>query len=154
MKLVGIVVASMLTVPAMAQTSGKAEVFSSQNIRTQLAGLAEKAKQSGSSGSTLGDYTSHALKLSSRTLSGGAEVHAHFDDVIVVTEGSATLITGGTVVAPQTGADGETKGTSIKNGSTQSIAVGDIIHIPAGTPHQMLINPGVLFSAFVVKVKE
>jgi len=153
-RLIAIVIAAMVVAPAMAQTSGKAEIFSSQAIRTQLAGLAEKAKQSGSSGSTLGDYTSHALKLSSRTASGGAEVHAHFDDVIVVTEGSATLITGGTVVAPQTGADGETKGTSIQNGSSQKISVGDIIHIPAGTPHQMLINSGVLFSAFVVKVKE
>jgi uncharacterized RmlC-like cupin family protein len=73
---------------------------------------------------------------------------------MIVTQGSATLITGGTLVDPLTGSDGESKGTSILNGVTQTIAVGDIVHVPAGTPHQLLIAKGVLFSAFVVKIHE
>jgi quercetin dioxygenase-like cupin family protein len=36
---------------------------------------------------------------------------------------------------------------------TQTVSVGDIIHVPAGTPHQLLIAKGVLFSAFVVKIR-
>ena len=83
---------------AHAQSSAKkADYFSAQDIQKQLADLAPKAQSSGSSGSTLGDYTSHQMKLSVRTASGGAEIHAHYDDVFVVTQGQATLITGGTV---------------------------------------------------------
>jgi mannose-6-phosphate isomerase-like protein (cupin superfamily) len=143
----------LLCLPALGQ-NGKAEYFSNKDIQTQLSDLAQKAKTAGSSGSTLGDYGSHALKLSARTSSGGAEVHAHFDDVLVITQGQPTLITGGTVIDPKTDNDGETKGVSIRDGKSQTISAGDIIHIPAGTPHQMMIAPGTLFSTFVVKVKE
>jgi quercetin dioxygenase-like cupin family protein len=31
---------------------------------------------------------------------------------------------------------------------------GDILHIPAGTPHQLIISKGGFFTAFVVKVRE
>ena len=132
----------------------KADYFSARDIQKQLADLAPKAQSSGSSGSTLGDYTSHQLKLSVRTASGGAEIHAHYDDVFVVTQGQAILTTGGTVENAKTGNDGETQGTAIQNGSTQVISTGDVVHIPAGTPHQLKISPGTLFSTIVVKVRE
>jgi quercetin dioxygenase-like cupin family protein len=135
-------------------TSKKADYFSAQDIQKQLADLAPKAQSSGSSGSTLGDNTSYQLKLSVRTSSGGAEIHAHYDDVFVVTQGQATLITGGTVENLKTGDDGEAKGTSIHDGNTQLISVGDVVHIPAGTPHQLKIAQGTLFSTIVVKVRE
>lgn len=151
--LLSMIIFPLLCFPAFGQ-SGKVDYFSSQDLQAQLTALGQKAKASGSSGATLGDYSSHALKLSVRTSSGGAEVHAHFDDVIVVTQGQATLVTGGTVIAPQTDADGETKGSSIRDGKSQLISTGDIVHIPAGTPHQMAIAPGALFSCFVVKIKE
>ena len=154
-QLLAICALPLLAIAAYAQNDAKkAEYFSAQDIQKQLADLAPQAKSSGSSGSTFGDYTSHQLKLSVRTSSGGAEIHAHYDDVFVVTQGQATLITGGTVVDPKTDADGETKGPSIHDGNTQVISVGDVVHIPAGTPHQLKIAPGTLFSTIVVKVKE
>ena len=154
-QLLAICALPLLAIAAYAQNNAKkAEYFSAQDIQKQLADLAPQAKSSGSSGSTLGDYTSHQIKLSVRTSSGGAEVHAHYDDVFFVTQGQATLTTGGTVVDPKTDADGETKGPSIQDGKTQVISVGDVVHIPAGTPHQLKIAPGTLFSTIVVKVKE
>jgi len=154
MKLIPIVAVVALAIPSVAQTGSKAEVFSGKDISAQLATLAQVSKASGSSGATLGDYSSHAIKLSVRTASGGAEIHAHYDDIFVVTEGKATLITGGTVMNAQTGNDGETKGSSIQDGKSQSITKSDIVHIPAGTPHQLIIGPGDVFSTIVVKVKE
>ena len=74
--------------PLAAQTTGKAEVFSAKDIKAQLASLAPQAKASGDSSSVLGDYKTHSLRLSARTTSGGGEVHQHFDDVMVVTEGN------------------------------------------------------------------
>lgn len=154
MKLIPIFAVAALAIPSFAQTGGKAQVFSGKDISTQLATLGQTSKASGSSGATLGDYTSHAIKLSVRTASGGAEIHAHYDDIFVVTEGKATLITGGTVMNAQTGNDGETKGSSLQDGQSQTITKNDIVHIPAGTPHQLIIAPGDVFSTIVVKVKE
>jgi mannose-6-phosphate isomerase-like protein (cupin superfamily) len=130
------------------------DYFSAQEIQKQLAALGAKAQSSGSSGSTLGDYTSHQLKLSVRTSSGGAEIHAHYVDVFFVTQGKATLITGGTVLSPETGKDGETKGTGISGGNTRIISVGDVVHIPAGTPHQLKVAQGTLYSSIVIKIRE
>jgi mannose-6-phosphate isomerase-like protein (cupin superfamily) len=137
-----------------AQSSAKVEVFPVAQINGQFAQLAQQAKANGSSGSTLGDYGSHALKLNERTASGGAEIHAHFDDVILVTEGTATLITGGEVIDPHAGNNGETTGSGIRKGTAQPISAGDLVHIPAGTPHQLLIAPGTSYSALVIKVRE
>lgn len=139
---------------ATAQAQKGAEVFSHAEIQQQVDQLLPASQKKGSSGSTLGDYGTHSLKLSLRSKSGGAEVHAHFDDVMVVLAGSATLVTGGSVVNAKTDAHGETKGTGIVNGVKRMVAKGDIIHVPAGTPHQLILAPNGQFDAFVVKVRE
>ncbi|HEY6490924.1 MAG: hypothetical protein WCC26_13855 [Terracidiphilus sp.] len=139
---------------ASAQSAGKSEVFSSQQIRDHLSSLAAQAQAAGSSGLTLADYGSHKLQISVRTASGGAEIHAHFDDVMIVQQGTATLITGGSVIDPKASADGETKGTGIQGGTTRTIGPGDIVTVNAGIPHQLLIPQGTTYSALVIKVKE
>jgi mannose-6-phosphate isomerase-like protein (cupin superfamily) len=154
MKLSFAVALAAFSIPCFAQSPDKAEIFSSNQLRDQLAQLAQQAKSAGSSGFKLGEYGTHTLMLSERTTSGGAEIHAHFDDVMLVMDGKATLITGGEVLDSHVGANGETTGTKIRNGAAQTIAAGDVIHIPAGTPHQLLIAPGVTYSAVVIKVKE
>ena len=154
MKLALAAMIAVLSIAGYAQSPQPVQVFSSAQIHDRLAQLAKEAKSSGSSGSTLGDYGTHAIKLSERTTSGGAEIHAHFDDIIYVTEGKATLITGGEVIEPHSGDNGETTGTGIRNGESHAIAVGDVIHIPAGTPHQTVLAPGTLYSVIVIKVKE
>jgi mannose-6-phosphate isomerase-like protein (cupin superfamily) len=143
----------VFSIPCFAQSPGKAEVFSSAQIRSQLDQLAQQADAKGGGTSVLADYGALAIKLSERNASGGAEIHAHFDDVMLVTEGKATLVTGGDLIDAHTVSDGETAGSGIRNGTTQSVATGDIIHVPAGTPHQILIAPGTTYSAVVIKVK-
>jgi mannose-6-phosphate isomerase-like protein (cupin superfamily) len=154
MKLTIAIVLTAFSIPCLAQSIGKVEVFTAAQLHGRLMQLAQQAKANGSSGYTLGDYGSHALMLSDRTASGGAEIHAHFDDVMVVMDGKATLVTGGEVIDARPGSNGETKGSGIRNGFVQSVAVGDVVHIPAGTPHQLLIAPGTRYSALVIKVKE
>lgn len=149
-----ILVAFALCMPAFAQSSGKSDVFSSQQIGAQLEQLVPKAKDKGSSGLTLADYGSHRVQLSVRTASGGAEIHAHFDDVMIVEQGSATLITGGSVVNPKTSQDGETQGMAIQGGKSQTISKGDIVTVNAGIPHQLLVPAGTTYSAVVIKVRE
>lgn len=140
-------------VPAAAQTTG-AKVFRQQDVQRELQVLDAAAEAKGSGGTTLGNYGSHKLMLSVRSSTGEAEVHAHFDDIMVVMGGSATLITGGHLIAPHTKADGESKGSGIRGGVKEEVATGDIIHVPAGTPHQLIIPKGTIFRVFVVKVRE
>jgi mannose-6-phosphate isomerase-like protein (cupin superfamily) len=154
MRLTLIVIMAVLAIPCCAQAQSKIEVFSGQSVTSQLTALVQAAKGSGGSGATLGDYKSHAIKLSVRTASGGAEIHAHYDDIFLVTDGKADLVTGGNVANAKTDSDGETKGSGIQNGEFQTIAKGDVVHIPAGTPHQLILAPGSIYSSIVIKVRE
>jgi mannose-6-phosphate isomerase-like protein (cupin superfamily) len=129
-------------------------VLLQKDVKARLDALVPAAQATGSSGATLVDYGSYKLQLSVRTASGGAEVHAHWDDVMVVEAGSATLVTGGTVVDGSTDANGETHGQKIDGGQTQALAAGDMVTIRAGTPHQILLEPGTVYEAMVVKVHE
>ncbi|MGH9524559.1 MAG: hypothetical protein ACRD3E_18720 [Terriglobales bacterium] len=145
----------MFAASAFAQAN-PTKYYSSAELKKRFDTLAAqaKAKNSGSSGSDLDSSGNGALKLSYRRETGGAEVHQHFDDVMVVEGGSATLVTGGSLVDPKTEPNGEMKGKSIEGGTRQVLSTGDIIHIPAGTPHQLLLDRGTDFRAFVVKVHE
>lgn len=131
-----------------------AVVFPVGDMRAQLASYIAEAKAKGSAGTTLEDFGSYKLELSVRARSGGAEVHAHWDDVMIVEQGSAELITGGRVIGGRTGADGETHGIRIEGGQRQGVAAGDVITVKAGTPHQLLLAPGAVYSAFVIKIHE
>jgi len=143
-----------LCLPARAQSAGKADLFNAAQIRSQLTALAAQAAATGSGGSTLADYGSHKVQLSVRITSGGAEIHAHFDDVMIVQQGAATLITGGSIPDAKTNPDGETKGTSIQGGQSRTISVGDVVTVNAGVPHQILVQAGATYSALVIKVRE
>jgi mannose-6-phosphate isomerase-like protein (cupin superfamily) len=143
-----------LSIQAFAQSGGKAELFSAAQIRERVAALTPQAAASGSAGQMLADYGNHRVQISVRTTSGGAEVHAHFDDVMIVQQGSATLVTGGTIIDPKSTPDGETKGTGIQGGKSQTISPGDLVTVNAGVPHQLLVSPGTTYSAVVIKVRE
>ncbi|MBT9329880.1 hypothetical protein [Paracidobacterium acidisoli] len=143
-----------LALPGSAQTSTQPQVFTSHDMNQQLTGLVAKAKAAGISGTILGDYGTHIVQLSVRTKDGQVEIHAHYSDVMIVTEGHATLITGGTVVDPHPGANGETRGKSITGGKSQVVHVGDILQIPAGVPHQLLVPAGTTYTSIVIKVRQ
>jgi mannose-6-phosphate isomerase-like protein (cupin superfamily) len=71
--------------------------------------------------------------------------------VIYVLEGEATLVTGGTVVEPSRTAPAEIRGKEIVGGQERRIARGDVIIVPAGTPHWFKLVPGTI-QYYVVKV--
>jgi quercetin dioxygenase-like cupin family protein len=73
---------------------------------------------------------------------------------MTVETGSATLITGGTVIDGKTETDGETHGVKIDGGSSREIHPGDVLTIRAGTPHQLILKPGMVYGAVVVKIHE
>jgi mannose-6-phosphate isomerase-like protein (cupin superfamily) len=78
------------------------------------------------------EYKVHASR---RETPGQAEVHTKDTDIIYVLQGGATFVTGGTVVDGKTTAPEEIRGREITGGETRQIAKGDVVIVPAGTPH-------------------
>jgi len=95
--------------------------------------------------------TSYKIQAGRRVMGGQVEVHDHDTDVLWVTEGSATLVTGGTAIGMKTTAPGESRGEKIEGGVTRHVTKGDIIVIPEGIPHWFTQVDGT-FLYFVLKV--
>src|SRR5713226_7623425 len=96
----------------------------------------EKVAESFAKGAVLfDDSDKYMVHTSRRDKPGVAEVHIKDADIIYMQEGSATFVTGGTVVDPKPIAPAEIRGNEITGGETQTITKGDVIIVPAGTPH-------------------
>ncbi len=132
-----------------------ADVWTQSALLAKARLLAAEAKQhNGSASIKLTSYPGHFTMLAYRRQSGGAEVHEHFADIFVIEKGSATLYTGGTVVEQRTTAPGEMVGSSLEGATSQDLHAGDVVHIPAGTPHRLVLPKGGTLTYFVIKVKE
>src|SRR6266446_2058469 len=88
---------------------------------------------------------------SHRDKGGQVEVHEKETDVIHVIDGEATFVTGGSMVGGKTTKPGQSMGTDIKGGQTHHLTKGDVIVVPAGTPHWFKEVPHSV-SYYVVKV--
>ena len=95
--------------------------------------------------------TSYKIQAGRRLVGGKPEVHEHDTDILWVTEGSATFVTGGKVINQTTKSPGEFGGDSIEGGVTRKVTKGDIIVVPQGIPHWFKEVEGT-FLYFVVKV--
>jgi mannose-6-phosphate isomerase-like protein (cupin superfamily) len=107
----------------------------------------------GSASTKLDEYPNHYTMIALREKDGGAEIHEEFADIFVILKGQATLMTGGTVVDAKTVKPGEITGAKLTGGSATELSEGDVVHIPARLPHQMLLSKGGEL-VYVIKVKE
>ncbi len=119
----------------------------------QLIARAQKNTK-GSGNSTLVTYPNCDLQFNVKTKSGIAEMHAHSSDLIIVTDGEATIVTGGTISDSTLESPGETRGQTISGGHEQKVQKGDVLYIPANTPHQIMIAPGITISFLNAKVAQ
>lgn len=91
--------------------------------------------------------------LGRRDTSGVNERHEDFTDIFVVQRGRARLVYGGRAEGERTTSRGEWRGGTIRGGTESELRAGDIVVIPAGIPHQLLLAPGESFYYFVFKVQ-
>ena len=75
------------------------------------------------------------IVLAQRRTSGEVEVHAKTNHVFIIVEGEATFVTGGTLVGAKQTAPDQTRAASVEGGETHHLTKGDVITIPAKTPH-------------------
>jgi mannose-6-phosphate isomerase-like protein (cupin superfamily) len=94
------------------------------------------------------DYTLGGVR---RAKAGQVEVHDKETDLIYITDGEATFVTGGTMAGGKESKPGQWLGDSIQGGESHHVMKGDVIVVPAGTPHWFKEVPSAV-SYMLVKV--
>lgn len=99
-----------------------------------------------------GKGTNYQVITGRRAGPGSCEVHTFDTDVIYVLKGEAIFVTGGKALDSKETAPGEFRGRSIEGGTDRKLAKGDVIIVPAGTPHWFKEVKG-QFHYFLIKVR-
>src|SRR4051794_39591173 len=103
-------------------------------------------------GGLLLEDDAYKLDAGRRVAPGEVEFHERDVDVMHVVSGTATVLTGGTMVDPREVAPGELRAPAVQGGTPHELHEGDVLAIPNGVPHQFtaVSDP---FLYFVVKVE-
>ena len=84
-------------------------------------------------GSIINDHG--LIVLAQRRGMGEVEVHEKTNHVFIIVEGEATFVVGGTLVDARQTAPDQRRASSVQGGQTYHLTKGDVITIPAKTPH-------------------
>jgi len=146
-----LLLALTFALPAGSEPAGF-ELWTASHLKTLESKLSAGLNAQEFAVQSLGTFGNHSFMLAHREGNGQAELHETQNDVFFVQSGRAMLVVGGTVVEPKTVAPHETRGSSINGGEQKALGPGDVVHIPAGVPHQLLVDAGNQFTYFVVKI--
>jgi len=91
--------------------------------------------------------------LAQRREAGLVEYHDHTNHVFVMVEGEATLVVGGTMVDPKRTAPDQMRAPSLEGGTTYHLSKGDVITIPAKTPHWFKEVPTKTVAYYAVNIE-
>ena len=93
------------------------------------------------------------ILLAQRRGAGEVEVHEKTNHVFIIVECEATFVTGGTLVdARQTGPD-QRRAPSVQGGQIHHLTKGDVITIPAKTPHWFKEVPTQTIAYYAVNIE-
>jgi mannose-6-phosphate isomerase-like protein (cupin superfamily) len=116
----------LLTMAVAAAASGvpaKVHYVSSQRVAETMA----------KGGQIIGDEG--FVVLANRRGAAEAELHDATNHVFIIVEGEATFVTGGKLVEPRETGRGQVRAKAIEGGEAHELRKGDVITIPAKTPH-------------------
>ena len=91
--------------------------------------------------------------LAQRRQAGEVEYHDRTNHVFVMVEGEATLVVGGTMVNPRRTAPDQMRAPSAEGGTTYHMTKGDVITIPAKTPHWFKEVPTKTVAYYAVNIE-
>jgi mannose-6-phosphate isomerase-like protein (cupin superfamily) len=75
------------------------------------------------------------IVLANRAVQRGAEMHDKTNHIFIIVDGEATFVTGGKLINPKLISPGQTRAEGIEGGQSHRLTKGDVITIPANTPH-------------------
>jgi mannose-6-phosphate isomerase-like protein (cupin superfamily) len=91
--------------------------------------------------------------LASRKVADEPEIHEHTNHVFIIVEGEAIFVTGGTLVNPKQESPVLRTGTSIDGGEVHHLSKGDVITVPAKTPHWFKEVPTGTIAFYAVNIE-
>ena len=86
-----------------------------------------------------------------RDKNGDAEVHMALNDIFIVKSGHAKITVGGQITGNRETAPTEWRGGEITGGTDYPLAPGDVLFIPAGMPHKVLVSAKASITYVTVK---
>jgi mannose-6-phosphate isomerase-like protein (cupin superfamily) len=126
-------------------------VFAPQGAVTSTYVDHDKVATAIADGGSLATGPDYSISIGKRTGPGQVEIHDKETDTFYVLDGDATFITGGTMIGGRVSRPNQQIGTEIQGGTIHHLAKGDVIVIPAGTPHWFKEVPKP-FTYYMVKV--
>ena len=155
-----LLLACLLAIPALAFAPDQAppdgfEHWTAAKIKETTAELKQKSTSDPNhvASTKLVEFPNDLFMLAHREADGKPELHETQADVFFVESGKATLVVGGKLEGAETVSPHEKRNGTILGGAKVALAAGDVVRIPAGVPHQLLLNGASEFTYFVVKVK-
>lgn len=103
---------------------------------------------------TIGNYEGHSIYLVLRGKTGAAELHETESDLYIAKRGTATFVLGGELVDPERRPRKQLRGAAVRGGHRQTLAPGDVVHVPIAVPHHLLIDPAQPFMYILIKFDE
>jgi mannose-6-phosphate isomerase-like protein (cupin superfamily) len=138
------VIAATFASNAWAQTAAPVSVFMSDKDITALVDKA-KADRKGDAplvAEPILSLTPYRAQLEYRPGTSPAAVHEKDAELMVVLEGTGNIVTGGKLVNEKRNNANNLGGSSIDGGVTQAVVKGDMLIVPANTPHQVIPTGG------------
>lgn len=140
-----IAIASAAAAAAPNPADGKPARLSAEALRQAVAhtkdGLAVSPLPTGS----------ETVVMVRRDRTGDVELHMAHNDVFVAHDGHATVMIGGTVQGDHEISPGEYKGGVLTGAKAYPMDPGDVVWIPAGLPHQVVVPPHGAFNYLALK---
>jgi mannose-6-phosphate isomerase-like protein (cupin superfamily) len=87
-----------------------------------------------------------------RDKDGEVEVHKMMNDIIMIKKGHAKILVGGEVRGNHETKPTEWRGGEISGATSYDLAPGDLLFIPAGIPHKVLVAPKATITYVTVKI--
>jgi mannose-6-phosphate isomerase-like protein (cupin superfamily) len=113
--------------------------------------LAPKMNALKSANDDIAKFESYRVEMVHREGDAEAETHVNNSEIFFIVSGEATEIVGGTPVNNKTVSAGEIHGSALEGGMRVPLRPGDVVRMPANTPHRMLVATGKQITFMVVK---
>jgi hypothetical protein len=141
--------------PEKASSEQGCDHWSGPVLLERVAYLRKLARFSeGSATDTIREFPGYTMMLSVLLRSGDAVTFEDISVILVVLDGHATLVTGGSLDRPKRVGPAEIRGTAISGGASRVLRAGDLVRVAAGTPHQLLLGGDKTISCLVLRVKD
>ena len=135
-----------VAVPAIAPAAEPAPMRTFMNNK-DIMGLIDKAKADRKGDAPLVAepillMAPYRAQLEYRPSTAPAALHEKDAELMVVLQGAGNIVTGGKLVGEKRNNANNLSGSSITGGKSQAVAVGDMLIVPANTPHQVIPTGG------------